>query len=103
MKNSNDTIEIRTRDLPACSAVPQPTVPPRAPHSDVMVDNWTYVDIITFCTQNFSHNSNLYFDTSSIALPVCYIILILSGTYYKHLHKYVTLFFNYAVLYNTGK
>jgi hypothetical protein len=33
MKNSNDTIENRTRDLPACSAVPQPTAPPAAcPH-----------------------------------------------------------------------
>ena len=31
MKNSDDTIENRTRDLPACSAVPQPTAPPRAP------------------------------------------------------------------------
>ena len=31
MKNSNDTIGNRTRDLPACSAVPQPTAPPRTP------------------------------------------------------------------------
>ena len=31
MKNSNDTIGNRTRDLPACSAEPQPTAPPRAP------------------------------------------------------------------------
>ena len=31
MKNSNDTIWNRTRDLPACSAVPQPTALPRAP------------------------------------------------------------------------
>jgi len=30
MKNSNDTIGNRTRDLPTCSAVPQPTAPPRA-------------------------------------------------------------------------
>jgi hypothetical protein len=30
-KNSNDTIGDRTRYFPACSAVPQPTVPPRAP------------------------------------------------------------------------
>ena len=30
MKNSNDTIGNRTRDLPACSAVPQPTVSTRA-------------------------------------------------------------------------
>ena len=27
-KNSNDTIGNRTRDLPGCSAVPQPTAPP---------------------------------------------------------------------------
>ena len=31
MKNSNDTIGNRTCDLTACSAVPQPTAPPRAP------------------------------------------------------------------------
>ena len=31
MKNSNDTIRNRTRDLPACSAVPQPTALPGAP------------------------------------------------------------------------
>ena len=28
MKNSNDTIGNRTRDLPACSAVPQPSALP---------------------------------------------------------------------------
>ena len=28
MKNSNDTIVNQTRDLPACSTVSQPTVPP---------------------------------------------------------------------------
>jgi len=31
MKNSNATIGIRTSDLPACSAVPEPNAPPRAP------------------------------------------------------------------------
>jgi len=31
MKNSNDTIGNGTHDLLACSAVPQPTAPPRAP------------------------------------------------------------------------
>ena len=30
MKNSSDTIGNPTRDLPTCSAVPQPTAPPRA-------------------------------------------------------------------------
>jgi len=29
LKNSNDTIENRTRDLSACSAVPHPAAPPR--------------------------------------------------------------------------
>ena len=31
MKNSEETIGNRTRDLPACSAVPQPTAPPCTP------------------------------------------------------------------------
>jgi hypothetical protein len=31
MKNSNDTIGNRTRDLPACCTVPQPTALPRGP------------------------------------------------------------------------
>jgi hypothetical protein len=37
MKNSNDTIGNRTRDLPVCSAVPQPTAPPRAPKNTAIV------------------------------------------------------------------
>ena len=32
MRNSNDTIGNRTRDLLTCSAVSQPTAPPRAPY-----------------------------------------------------------------------
>jgi hypothetical protein len=31
MKNSSDKIGNRIRDLPACSAVPQPIAPPRDP------------------------------------------------------------------------
>ena len=31
MENSNDNIGIRTRDLPTCSAVPQPTALPLVP------------------------------------------------------------------------
>ena len=33
MKNYNDTIGNRTRDLPTCSTVPQPTALPRAPRN----------------------------------------------------------------------
>jgi len=32
MNTSNDTMGDRTRDLPACDAVPQPTAPPPAPY-----------------------------------------------------------------------
>ena len=31
-ENPNDSIENQTRDLPTCSAVPQPTAPQRTPH-----------------------------------------------------------------------
>ena len=36
MKNSNDTIGNRTRDLPACSAVSQPTATPRDGPKEVL-------------------------------------------------------------------
>jgi hypothetical protein len=44
MKNSNDIIGNRSRDLPSCSAVPQPTAPPRAPPGKVpyINFNWTF-------------------------------------------------------------
>jgi hypothetical protein len=37
MKISSDTIGYRTRDLPTCSAVPQPTSPPRASESVILI------------------------------------------------------------------
>jgi len=36
MKNPNETIENQIRDLPACSAVPQPTAPPGAQFVDAI-------------------------------------------------------------------
>jgi hypothetical protein len=39
MKNSKHTIGNRTRDLPACSAVPQPTAPLRTSHTQVNDSN----------------------------------------------------------------
>ena len=38
MKNSSDIIGNRTRDLLACSAVPQPTAPPHVPKLDGSLD-----------------------------------------------------------------
>jgi hypothetical protein len=37
MKHSNDTIGNQTRDFPACSAVSEPTAPPRAPFQTAML------------------------------------------------------------------
>jgi hypothetical protein len=37
MKNSGDNIGNRTRDLPACSALPQPTAPPRDISVDIII------------------------------------------------------------------
>jgi hypothetical protein len=39
MKNADDPLGNRTRDLPACSAVPQPIVPSHAP-----LNMWRYFD-----------------------------------------------------------
>jgi len=55
MKKSNETIGNRTRDLPACSAVPQPTVPLRAPNmynkqNDKAVMNDTVFWHMTLCS-----------------------------------------------------
>jgi hypothetical protein len=36
MKNSGDTIGNQTRDIPACSAVPQPTAQPCAPEKPLI-------------------------------------------------------------------
>ena len=44
MKISEDTIGNPTSDLPACSAVPQPTAPPRAPYGKgkaITLQPWT--------------------------------------------------------------
>jgi hypothetical protein len=47
IKNSKDTIENRSRDLPVCSAVPQPTAPPRAPAN--WEDACTLLYFISIC------------------------------------------------------
>ena len=52
MKNSNDTIGNRTRDLPACSAVPQPA----APHLDVEPEALKQ----TFQRHINNNNNNIY-------------------------------------------
>jgi len=49
LKNSNDTIGNRTRELPACSAVPQSTAPTPTPLELVQTE-YIYIYIhISFC------------------------------------------------------
>ena len=48
MKNSHDTLGNQTHDLLACSAVPQPTVPPRAPKY------WTVILVNIFAVLNLT-------------------------------------------------
>ena len=56
MKNSNGTIGNRTRDLPACSAVPQPTAPPGASylHKYLLI-------VLTRCAKFIIYINLLYF------------------------------------------
>jgi hypothetical protein len=51
MKNSNDTIGNRTRNLPSFSAVPQPTALPHAP-TELLSDSYVFLPffpVFTFC------------------------------------------------------
>ena len=45
MKNSNDTIGNRARDLPSCSAVPQANAPPRTPSTQGTPVNSTGLEV----------------------------------------------------------
>jgi hypothetical protein len=54
MKNSNGTIGNRTRNLPACSAVPQPTVPPCAPRG--LQSNEQKLTFIPVCESLYRHS-----------------------------------------------
>jgi len=54
MKNSNDTIGIRARDLLACNAVPQPTAPPCTPIYTYYISNLFMVQY------NYHHYKDLF-------------------------------------------
>ena len=58
MKNYNDIIGNRTRDIPSCCAVPQPTAPPRALSQSYRIINFlatvdvnmTFLLYVTTCS-----------------------------------------------------
>ena len=90
MKNSYDTSGILTCDLPACSAVPQPTVPPRA----------TRHDLILWCKVKYNKNSfsilpnfwNAALKTAPCATDICMSKILIS----KPAGKIIITFTKYA-------
>ena len=73
MKNSNDTIGNRTPDLPDCSAVPQPTAPPRAPlYSSQRALNFPgrYYGIIYHSDSVYTHEMQAILKTSDYRTSV---------------------------------
>jgi hypothetical protein len=75
MKNSNETIGNRTRHLPACSAVPQPTVPP----DGSVVSIYSGTNHLYFI--NVCNNINAVFDVIPyylLLLSFVFVVLYLS-------------------------
>jgi hypothetical protein len=71
MKNSNDTIRNRTRELSACSAVPQPTAPLRAPNNISNLFKTASALYRGFAEERFERRF-LVSSASSPALPASY-------------------------------
>jgi hypothetical protein len=62
MKNSNDTIRNRTRYLPSCSAVPQPTAPSHVPFLESVIPRiqfWKNTEITSGQQDLKEENRNL--------------------------------------------
>ena len=62
MKNSNDTIGNRTRDLPTCSSMPEPTALPRVP-------------------------AKLINPLNAELNPICYLLALLRAHHFLHISK----------------
>jgi hypothetical protein len=73
MKNSDDIIGNRTRDLPTCSEVPQQTAPPRAP------------DFTVTPFKQSSHNVRHLLYNQNIALCL-HVILLRNINYFPKQH-----------------
>jgi len=84
MKNSNDAIGNRTRILLACSAVPQPTAPPRAPvkplrnlilYSNIHLRIYTALFIKNVCQKKFHFSFKYLTLTATHFLNVMKVII----------------------------
>ena len=89
MKNSSDTIENRTRELPACTTVPQPRVLPRTPIVCLQLHTYNLkispLDAITqLGTNRVGHPSQremFFSDNNRLALPLGLFTLLTLPTH----------------------
>jgi len=73
MKNSSNTIGNRTRDLPACSAVPQTSAPPAACPLLLFVVN--YLD------------NTLFNPLNPELSPICHLLALLGIHHFLHVSR----------------
>jgi hypothetical protein len=72
MKNSSVIIGNRTRNIPACKAVPQPTAPPHALATDSRLKkNFTINDYTSKKLNNKEIISKIYISTVVVCTAVC--------------------------------
>ena len=90
MKNYNNTIGNRTRDLPACSAVPQPTAPPRAPFEVYRILIIKVIKLL-FNHLKFRHTRSLLFPTEVHVLEIFDIIGQVNEVYSIAFREQVTV------------
>jgi hypothetical protein len=87
MKNSNDTITSCTRDFPASSVLPQPTLPPHAPkeHKEGKKEKKTVIIGQHICYMVYQINP-AFCDAVSLLLSTKELICFIS----TFLHLYAT-------------
>ena len=89
MKNSNGTIGNRTRDLLTCSAVPQPTAPPRSPYLNVQQE------YKLTSTHTYTHKKKYYVINSAVRpTGSAHQLLKSDGLHLNKLHLSLTILYN---------
>jgi len=85
MKNLNDSIGNQTRDLPDCSAVPQPTVSPRTPFCEIRKANYylNYVIEIRYSRVHDNAKCRLVAVTPHVCIAGVTSLYLTSGTHKK--------------------
>ena len=105
MKNSNDTNGNRTRDLPTCSAMSQPSAPPSAPYIYIyIVINWIYICIYKYIytyVYSINHERNLPMcNIGSWQNWACYVCVTWHPfpRYCIHVYTYCSYLLFFAIL-----